>query len=230
MLLENQKVNHITDGAGTIIAHYTSNNNIWVRFENGLTRMYSFPYDFYPNGVLSPSPKPLIDYVNNLPRFTFNHNTLKNQTTKNKNLNTIFNSCLSIFSDLLIPFDSSFVTLTINRKLKTTSSRTIISDGLLDSQSAFNYEIQINPKLLADNCPDCLLYQSLLNEMFYVAKKSIILKKGKWHQLSKTLSGETGYNLGSDNSLPAAEAGSEEPSQLQDCGYASLGRMQRIQA
>ena len=52
---------HIKDGFGTITEYYPANDYIKVQFSSGVIRPYHFPHDFYPEGVLSSSPREIID-------------------------------------------------------------------------------------------------------------------------------------------------------------------------
>ncbi len=177
-----KKVTHVTDGTGVITAFYPNHNNFNVQFPNGVTRHYDFPYDFYPGKVLSNSPSELIDLVNSLPRNAFHHKNTSTQFTQNKSLNQFYQNSISILSDLHIPFDPSVVTLSINKRLKTTPGRVIPLDYS-------NYNIELNPKLLNNSTPDSYVYQTLLHLML---KTTSSYDRRYYNEL---LHRETGYTL-----------------------------------
>ena len=158
-----KEVNHITDGKGVITAYYPLNSYIRVQFENGANRPYDFPQDFYPGKVLSSSPEEVLNQVFSLPRHKFNFKNIRGVKTPNKNLSSFYNNCLSIFSDLNIPFDESSVLLTVNSRLKTSLGRTVKDKTLTDTTP--HYIIQVNPVLLMSNVADSAVYQTLLKLM-----------------------------------------------------------------
>ncbi|MCR5066978.1 MAG: hypothetical protein K6A14_02825 [Erysipelotrichaceae bacterium] len=204
-----KRVNHIKDGPGTIIAFYPNNNLFKVKFDMGRTSFYNFPRDFYPNAVLAPSPAEIINYVNSLPRAKFSSRILANQSTANKSLSVFSQNALAVLSDLNIPYNSESMSFTINNKLKTSFCRTVRSEALTDSLSAFHYEIQVNPMLLEDAVADRLVYSALLREIIHVIRCTVTFSNSTVSSYIETIARECNYQL--DNKLSLSELPVEKP-------------------
>ena len=207
------RVNHFKDGLGTIIAFYPVHNLLKVKFDMGRTSFYDYPQDFYPGGVLSTSSPDIINYINSLPRFQFSKRALGDQATRDKDLSVFRENCLSVLTDLQIPFNSQSFSLTINSRLKTNLCRSVRTECLTDSQFAFHYEIQVSPRLLDDTVADATVYQTLLKEILHVVRCTVAFSNSEVARYMEIIDRECGYQLADKlflSGLPEARKKAED--------------------
>ena len=149
-------VSHFAYGRGIITAFYPCTRNTWVKFNDQEAKLYNLRDDML-SGTISTTDSEINNYIENLPSNKYSATAIGLQRTVNKDPGAIYKNCLDLLDDLRIPVQNT-MSLTVNRKLKTTLAR--IKHSCFEPP-----KMEINQCTIADEVLDVELYNLLLHKL-----------------------------------------------------------------